>query len=189
MVDAWQRSDCHGQPRIQRHRLRHRVPRRQLAFLRPHNEKNTRPASELSSIRSPAPQRDNYLDWFKTLPLWLDLGDLARRACVLARRLDENRCHRRTRFEPVQCAGPVRTSLHQERSDSTRRLRYLLKGPEISLVDLRPARRTADKDGHLSVRRPGSDGGTRNATTLREIAEMGGDFTDRRAASLIRRST
>ena len=44
-------------------------------FLRPHNEKNARQHEAFLEQLTPE-QRTRYLEWFLTLPLWLDLGEL-----------------------------------------------------------------------------------------------------------------
>jgi hypothetical protein len=50
-------------------------PERPGEYLRPHNEKNSNQHAE--TVRQvPAGELSTYLSWFRTLPLWLDLGVL-----------------------------------------------------------------------------------------------------------------
>ncbi len=44
-------------------------------YLRPHNEKNSHQHAQ-TMRQVPAPELASYLDWFRTLPLWLDLDGL-----------------------------------------------------------------------------------------------------------------
>jgi hypothetical protein len=126
-------------------------------------------------------ERAQYLEWFKTLPLWLDLGDVRIvHACwheesmnLVERELGSNRFNALDQFmRASQKGNPLYDAIE-----------VLLKGPEISLVDDgQPP--YLDKDGHRReqsrVRWWNND-----ASTLREIAEMGGNFTTqaRRALS------
>ena len=48
-------------------------PNRPGEYLRPHNDKNNRQHAAFLEQLS-AQERQYYLDWFQTLPLWLDLG-------------------------------------------------------------------------------------------------------------------
>jgi hypothetical protein len=51
------------------------APNRAGEHLRPHNEKNAQQHAE--TLRQvPTDELSSYLDWFRTLPLWLDLGGL-----------------------------------------------------------------------------------------------------------------
>ncbi len=147
------------------------------AFLRPHTDKNrAQHAAFLDQVTGE--QRTYYLEWFKTLPLWLDLGELRIvHACwheksmkIVEAELGSNRFDSPDQFVRASTEGdPV-----------YRAIEVLLKGPEISLVDHgQPIYR--DKDGHPRTRarmRWWNEG----ATTLRELAEIGGNMTteDRR---------
>ena len=118
-------------------------------------------------------QRSRYVEWFKTLPLWLDLGGIrVVHACwheesmkYVENELGSNRFSSLAQF--------ARASTKGDRLNTT--VEVLLKGPEISLSDhgQLPYR---DKDGQLR-------GNARirwwddEATTLRKIAEIGDNFT------------
>jgi hypothetical protein len=141
-------------------------------YLRRHDEKNTRQHQSFLDQVTGA-QRTAYIEWFKTLPLWLDLGDLrVIHACwhedsmkVVTRELGSNR------FGTPDAL--VRASSKGDRLYEA--VEVLLKGPEISLVDHgQPP--YSDKDGHLreNARIRWWNG---NATTLREIAEISSTFT------------
>jgi len=119
-------------------------PERPGEFLRAHNEKNNRQhAAFLAQLT--AGQQRHYLEWFMTLPLWLDLGGVrVVHACW---------------HEPSMTV--VRSVCGSERLSSTEHLvaastsgselyeavEILLKGPEVSLVDY-GAPAYVDKDGH-----------------------------------------
>ena len=141
-------------------------------YLRPHNPKNNHQHQEFLEQVSGA-RRAHYVDWFMSLPLWLDLGGLrVIHACwhgesmaIVQNELGGNRF---TSADQLVRATTKGQPLYEA-------VEVLLKGPEISLTDHRqPAYR--DKDGHLRDRarvRWWSD----TASTLREIALMEGNFT------------
>jgi hypothetical protein len=115
-----------------------------------------------------------YLEWFTTMPLWLDLGDLrVVHACWHDDSIAdvEQRCGSTipfTELDHLVSASTDGDPLH-------RAVETLLKGPEISLVDHgQPA--YYDKDG---VPRDNArvQWWNSSARTLRDIAEMGGNFT------------
>lgn len=142
-------------------------------LLRPHTEKNTNQHHAFLT-QVTGDDRRRYLKWFTTIPMWLDLGDLrVVHACWHedSMRLVEQRCGASTPFGYVKHLvaasdgnDPLFTAVET-----------LLKGPEISLVnhDQPPYH---DKDGHRreSARMQWWNG---QARTLRDIAEMGGNFT------------
>jgi Calcineurin-like phosphoesterase len=141
-------------------------------FLRPHSDKN-RAQHEAFLEQVTGEKRTYYLDWFKTLPLWLDLGELRIiHACwheksmkVVERELGSDRFNAIDQFVRASAKGhPLYHAIE-----------VLLKGPEISLVDHgKPPYR--DNDGHRRTKarvRWWNEGGT----TLREIAEMGGNVS------------
>ncbi|BBX48066.1 metallophosphoesterase [Mycobacterium cookii] len=140
--------------------------------LRRHNEKNTKQHQSFLDQLTSA-QRSLYLEWFKTLPLWLDLGDIrVVHACwhedsigVVERQLGSNR------FGTVE--DLVRASTKGDELYVA--IEILLKGPEISLVDHRQLP-YMDKDGHLrtNARIRWWNG---DAMTLRDIAEIASTFT------------
>ena len=118
--------------------------------------------------------RRRYLDWFSTLPLWLDLGDLRIvHACwhdeSIA--LIEQRCGSSAPFTELRHLVSAST----EDDPLYEAVETLLKGPEVSLVD-HGAPVYPDKDDipreNARVRWWHADG-----RTLRDIAEMGGTFT------------
>jgi hypothetical protein len=141
-------------------------------YLRPHNEKNNHQHQSFLEQVTGA-ERTTYIEWFKTLPLWLDLGDLrVIHACwhedsiaVATRELGSNRF---SSEDDVVRASTKDDALYAA-------IEVLLKGPEISLVDHgQPA--YMDKDGHVrtNARVRWWNG---EATTLGEIAEISSTFT------------
>lgn len=154
-------------------------PGRPGKYLRPHgdpanpwSEKNENQHREfLDQVTGEA--REKYLEWFWTQPLWLDLGDLrVVHACwhqesidVLERELGGNRLR--------SVDDLVRASTEEDPVYDA--VETLLKGPEISLTE-HGQEPYLDKDGHPREQarmRWWNDG----ATTLRDLAEMGGNFT------------
>ena len=140
-------------------------------FLRPHTPKNMKQHQAFLEQVTGA-ERADFLEWFTTLPLWLDLGKLrVVHACwhkdsmhTVERELGGNRF-----TTPEQL---VRAS--DKADDLYTAIEVLLKGPEISLVD-RGQPPFLDKDGHRREEarvRWWND----SARTLREIAEMEGKF-------------
>jgi hypothetical protein len=140
-------------------------------YLRPHSAKNQAQHREFLD-QVTGEQREYYIEWFKTLPLWLDLGELrVVHACwheksmkVVERELGSNR------FSSVDQLARASTK-SRPLYDA---VEVLLKGPEISLVD-RGQPPYLDKDGHRRTQarlRWWHEG----ATTLRELAEMGGNL-------------
>lgn len=145
-------------------------------FLRPHDDpegKNTDQHKEfLAQVRGE--DRVNYLEWFATLPLWLDLGGLrVVHACWHEESMAvvERRCGSSAPFANVEHL----VAASDPKDDLYEAVETLLKGPEISLVthNQEPYR---DKDGHerKSARLQWWNNGGR---TLRDLAEMGGNFT------------
>ena len=140
-------------------------------YLRRHTDKNhAQHKAFLEQVTGE--DRAYYLDWFKTLPLWLDLGDICViHACwheesmkVVERELGSNRFSSPDQFV---AATDKRQPLYGP-------IEVLLKGPEISLVEY-GQEPYVDKDGHVR-KRARVRWWNENATTLRELAEMGGDF-------------
>ncbi|MGE2832694.1 metallophosphoesterase [Mycobacterium sp. SMC-4] len=147
-------------------------------YLRPHGDSTERSkknedqhAAFLEQLSEE--QRKHYLEWFKTQPLWLDLGDIRivhacwheKSIALLRRELGGDRIvsteHLVRASDPDD---PVYTAVET-----------LLKGPEISLVD-HGQKPYLDKDGHLRNRARLS-WWKADATTLRGLAEIGGNFT------------
>ncbi|MBY0287307.1 MAG: metallophosphoesterase [Mycobacteriaceae bacterium] len=118
--------------------------------------------------------RRYYLDWFKTLPLWLDLGALrVIHSCWHADSIAvvEQRCGSNTPFTELEHL----VSANSHGDPLYHAVETLLKGPEISLVD-HGQLEYHDKDG-IPRDNARVQWWNSNARTLREIAEMGGRFT------------
>jgi hypothetical protein len=149
-------------------------------YLRPHDDPDN---PELSAKNTKQHQRfleqvdgedrAECLRWFWTLPMWLDLGDIR---VVHA-------CWHPPSIELVrpEIGGDRFSTVAQLARASTKSdplytaVEILLKGPEISLTAYgQPDYR--DKDGHVRSRAR-ARWWDRAATTLREIAEVGGNFT------------
>lgn len=142
-------------------------------FLRPHTEKNTSQHQAFLDQVTGADRR-LYLEWFTTIPLWLDLGDLrVVHACWHDDSIAvvEQECGSSAPFADVNHL----VAASDENDPLFTAVETLLKGPEISLVhhDQPPYH---DKDGHPrdNARMQWWNG---EARTLRDIAEMGGNFT------------
>lgn len=148
-------------------------------YLRPHDDPND-PWAEKNEMQHQAfldqvigTERASYLDWFWTQPLWLDLGGLrVVHACWHDDSIDVVRnevgTNRLTGVEHLVLASTEGDPLYVA-------VETLLKGPEISLTDHGQAP-YMDKDGHPRGHarlRWWNDG----AGTLRDLAEMGGNFT------------
>jgi hypothetical protein len=141
-------------------------------YLRKHNDKNDRQHQAFIDQLTDE-QRSYYIEWFKTMPLWLDLGDIrVVHACwhensmkYVEGQLGSNRFNTMEQF--------VRASDKSDHLYET--VEILLKGPEISLVDHhQPAYQ--DKDGHLRDKAR-VRWWNESATTLHEIAEIAPSFT------------
>jgi hypothetical protein len=148
-------------------------------FLRPHDDpSNPRSAGNERQHRAFLEQvvgedRRRYLEWFWTLPIWLDLGELrVVHACwhgdsiaVCEREMGGSRF---TTLEQLVRASTEGDPLYTA-------VETLLKGPEMSLTDY-GQKPYVDKDGgtrHRARVRWWHDG----EMTLRDVAEMGGNFT------------
>ena len=141
-------------------------------YLRPNNEKNFKQHRQFLDQLT-GEQRSHYLEWFRTLPLWLDLGDIrVVHACwhepsmeYVAEQLGSDR------FSSVDQLA--RASTKGDQLYTT--VEILLKGPEISLTHY-GQKPYQDKDGH-----PRGNARIRwwddSATTLREIAEISDTYT------------
>ncbi|WP_369830590.1 metallophosphoesterase [Mycobacterium sp. ACS1612] len=147
-------------------------PRTAGVYLREHSEKNTKQHRAFLAQLGDA-ERAHYVEWFQTLPLWLDLGDIrVVHACwhpqsieIVERELGSNRFSSASQFARASTRG---NPLHDA-------VEVLLKGPEIDLTkhgqppfidwggDLRNEARVRWWDD--------------SAASLRDIAELGGDFT------------
>ena len=117
-------------------------------------------------------QRTHYVEWFKTLPLWLDLGDLR---IVHACWHEDSMRIVEHELGGHQFTGPNQFVCASQKSDELyAAIEVLLKGPEISLVDHgQPP--FVDHDGRQR-KEARIRWWNENARTLREIAEMEGRF-------------
>jgi hypothetical protein len=142
-------------------------------FLRPHTEKNTdQHRAFLTQVTGD--DRRRYLKWFTTIPLWLDLGDLrVVHACWHedSMRLVEQQCGSSTPFGDVKHL----VAANEQNDPLFTAVETLLKGPEISLVD-HGQPKYHDKDGHPRENAR-MQWWNSEARTLRDIAEMGGNYT------------
>lgn len=140
-------------------------------YLRRHTGKNFRQHQAFLEQLT-TEQRQYYLEWFRTIPLWLDLGGLrVVHACwhessmkVVERELGSNRFSTDRQFVDASEEGhPLFVAVET-----------LIKGPDMSLTD-HGQLPYLDKDGHERERarlRWWSTG-----TTLRELAEISSRFT------------
>ena len=149
-------------------------------FLRAHgdpsnewSEKNTRQhAAFLEQVTGR--DRERYLQWFSTIPLWLDLGDLrVVHACWHEESVAtvEAHCGTSAPFGDLAHLVAANTDGHPLQ----RAVEILLKGPEISLAD------HGQLPYHDKDNIPRTDARLRwwnsAGRTLRDIAEVGGHFT------------
>ncbi|WP_461318382.1 metallophosphoesterase family protein [Bradyrhizobium barranii] len=141
------------------------------SFLRPHTEKNAHPHKEfLRQIEERSDAHAQALEWFRTLPVWIDLAGLR---VVHA-------CWSKSAQEKLSgCLDKANRLTPQGLHEASRRgsiaynaAEVLLKGPELPLPD---GHSFLDKDGHerREVRIRGWD---RKALTFRDAAlGMDGD--------------
>lgn len=119
-------------------------------------------------------ERSHYLEWFTTLPLWLDLDGLR---VVHACWHDESialvteRCGSSSPFTDLELLVAANTS----GDPLYHAVEILLKGPEISLVES-GQEPYHDKDG-VSRDSARLQWWNSSARTLRDLAEMGANFT------------
>lgn len=149
-------------------------------YLRPHDdpsdersEKNAQQHEAFLEQVTGGERRD-YLEWFATLPLWLDLDGLrVVHACWHPQSIAviERECGSSAPFGTLPHLVAASTKGHPLYDA----VETLLKGPEISLVEHGQAP-YHDKDGHPrgSARLQWWNCAGR---TLRDLAEMGGNFT------------
>ncbi|CAJ1501255.1 metallophosphoesterase [[Mycobacterium] burgundiense] len=149
-------------------------------YLRPHDdpddERSEKNAKQHKAFLDQVTgiDRQRYLQWFKTIPLWLDLGGLrVVHACWHADSIAvvEHHCGSNTPFAHIDHLVAASTEHHP----LYRAVETLLKGPEISLVN-HGQLPYHDKDGtpRDNARIQWWNNGGR---TLRDIAEMAGNFT------------
>lgn len=113
-----------------------RVPNKPSEHLRPHNEKNSNQHAE-TMRQIPAGELNSYLNWFRTLPLWLDLDGLR----VVHACWDE--------AHMAKISGPISDeflySACLPRGSLFEPVETILKGKEAKLP---PGATFHDKDGH-----------------------------------------
>jgi hypothetical protein len=118
-------------------------PRSPGEFLRRRNEKNTRQHSKTLE-QLPADERISYVEWFRTLPLWLDLPELR----VVHACWDER--HIRVIQEALIQHGGITESFMQAACTRGaalfRAVEVVLKGKELKLPE---GLSFSDKDGHV----------------------------------------
>lgn len=180
MVDAGSARIVMGNHEFNALAYHHEHPAGSGKYLRPHDDpdkpwadKNTKQhRAFLEQVTGE--DRRRYLDWFATMPLWLDLGGLrVVHACWHEASIAEvqRRCGTNAPF-----TDPNHLVVASDEQDRLyRAVENLLKGPEISLV------------GHGQPKYKDKDGVPRDsarirwwnsaAATLRDIAEMSGRFT------------
>jgi hypothetical protein len=112
-------------------------------FLRPHNAKNNR---QHQAFLEQVPNPHRWIEWFKTMPLYLDLGGLrVVHACWNAGAMSVVGAW-------VTHGAPMRTEFlvlaNQRGSDEYKAIEILLKGPELSLVE-KDQCGFMDKDGNI----------------------------------------
>ncbi len=144
-----------------------------LAFaagLREDNEKHRRQHAEFLGQLT-AEQQTEYLDWFWTIPLWLDLGEVR---VVHA-------CWHEPSMAVVRdvCGGDRLAPEHLASASAEgdplyEAVEILLKGPEICLADYAQPP-YVDKDGNRRINAR-TKWWHRGATTLRELAVLDGNF-------------
>ncbi|EJZ12204.1 metallophosphoesterase [Mycolicibacterium vaccae] len=149
-------------------------------YLRPHDDPDDkRSAKNMRQHRAfleqvTGDERRMFLDWFTTIPVWLDLGDLrVVHACWHPESIAviERECGTSTPFgklENLVAASTKGDPLYDA-------VETLLKGPEISLVE-HGQEPYHDKDGH-SRNNARLQWWNSAGHTLRDLAEMGGNFT------------
>lgn len=121
------------------------------AYLRSHSEKHSRQHQAFLDQLTVS-QQQYYVRWFKTLPLWLDLGELrVVHACWHegSMRVVEKYCggadhNRLTTIEQLVLAADKHS-----KSDLYDAVEVLLKGPEINLEHYSGLPHYRDKDGNL----------------------------------------
>lgn len=138
------------------------TPRDGQTHLRPRNEKNAQQhAAFLEEYPVDSPEYNAAIDWFRTLPLWLDLGNLR----VIHACWDRDLIHQIS----THYNGPNMTDLLLRQASTRGRWEYeavetLLKGKEIPLPDGYHFRdRYGTRRHHMRIRWWDSD-----ATTYRE---------------------
>lgn len=160
MVDASSAQIVMGNHEFNALGYHHEHPAGSGKYLRDRNAKHTgQHAAYLDQLTDD--QQRHYLDWFATLPLWLDLGELrVVHACWHQESMAAVQKHCGS-SAPFADAGHL-AAAHDKAHELYDAIEILLKGPEISLVAHRQPK-YLDKDGHPRVA-PGCAGGTATRT-------------------------
>lgn len=148
----------------------HEYPSGSGEYLRRRNAKHTKQHKEFLGQLTRGEQR-HYLDWFATLPLWLDLDGLrVVHACWHEESMAvvEKHCKSSAPFADARHLVDAHDKAH-ELYDA---IEILLKGPEINLVE-HGQPKYKDADGHIRERARTRwwDSGAR---TLRDVAMISG---------------
>lgn len=142
-------------------------------YLRTHSAKHTE-QHEAFLAQVTGEDRRRYLEWFATMPLWLDLGGLrVVHACWHQESMAavQKHCGSSAPFADVDHLAAAHDKAH-ELYDA---IEILLKGPEISLVEHgQPAYRDVGGHRRERARMRWWDSG---AVTLRDVAVMSSSFT------------
>ena len=140
------------------------------AGLREHNAKHTKQHAEFLDQLTDG-QKAEYLDWFWTIPLWLDLGDV---------RIVHACWHEPSIAVVREVCGGDRLAPEHLVAATTRgdrlyeAIEILLKGPEICLADYaQPPYQDKDGNRRINARMKWWH---RGATTLRDLAVLDGNF-------------
>jgi len=121
-----------------------RHPEEPEMFLRPHSEKNTEQHAAFLKEMRHGPRHAEWVAWFKTLPLWLDLGGLrVVHACWHRESMD--------RLQPLMGAGNTLTDelivLGSRKGHwAYEAIEVVCKGPEVPLPE---GISFADKEGKI----------------------------------------
>lgn len=111
-------------------------------YLRPHNEKNIRQHEAFLSAYPDAKERTDVINWFKTLPLWLDLDSIrVIHACWDTRWIKRISEH----YDQNQLSDQLLLAACEKDSWEFEAVETLLKGKEVPLPD---GRFFEDKDGN-----------------------------------------
>jgi hypothetical protein len=143
-------------------------------FLRSRTKKNTRQHEAFLNQIS-EPERSEWIRWFKTLPLWLDLEDGLRviHACWHAPSIQRVE---RALDDPGSDLDAFFVEAATKRTELYKAVEVLLKGPELSLEKYRLPK-FLDKGG--SPRKRARIRWWRSeATTIRDLAELQDGATD-----------
>jgi len=148
------------------------IPTEDGGHLRPHSDNNYDQHKKFLAQVSDEQEHQHYLDWFRTLPLWLDLGGVrVIHACwhepsmkIVEQHLGSNIFSATAQFVNASTTGH---ELYET-------VETLLKGPELPLAEygLPPYR---DKDG--ATRQNARARWWSSSDSLRDVLEISGTFT------------